>query len=429
MSVDVRMPWADVSPRWGHPWHAMCSYLGTFPPVMAHALIQVFTDEGDLVFDPFSGRGTTTLEARLLGRRAAGSDLNPLAVALGRAKAGVVSKQTALDRIDFLESRFDNVLYRSEANAQPDDIQLIYHPATLGQLCYLRRRLLRSTDDVDLFLVGVVLGVMHGGERQNGGSAYASISMPNTFSMSPEYVRRFVQEKRLQRVPRDVFQIMREKVQRLYKTAAPEGQQATILRADAKTLTATPELSDFVGKVDLILTSPPYLNIVNYALQNWIRLWFLKERPVSVDEELDDNLTLGPWMSFMEAVLDEAKKMLKPGGVIILVVGDVARSSSNLLSPARELIRHVQHKGTFKYVGCAVDRLNTDEKVSRIWKNTKGKATAIDRVVVLSDETPSIRQFDGTPFGLEPGDHNDLNPERLAVYAAEYAGVQLRPSA
>jgi len=396
---------------------------------MAHALIQVHTDEGDLVYDPFSGRGTTALEARILNRRAAGSDLNPLAVALSRAKAGNVEKGAVLDRIDSLERRYDKVLYKAEAQGQPDDIQLIYNPATLGQLCYLRRRLGRKPTDIDSFLVGVVLGVMHGAERQGGGSAYASISMPNTFSMSPEYVRRFVQEKRLQRVPRDVFRIMREKVERLFKVTQPVGNPASIWRADAKRLMTTPEAAALQGEVDLILTSPPYLNIVNYALQNWIRLWFLDEAPTEVDSDLDDNLAIGPWVGFMDEVLEQSKLLLKPGGVIVLVIGDVARPSSNVLSPARELIRHVKHKGSFAYVGCAVDRLNTGEKVSRIWKNTKGNATAIDRVVVLSDATPRLRQFDGSPFGLDADEHDDLDPARLAEYATEYAGTQLRPSA
>ena len=69
-------------------------------------------------------------------------------------------------------------MYLPEDLAQPDEIHLIFHPRTLAQLCYL---------------IGCVLGVMHGGERKDGTSGYLSISMPNTFSMSPDYVRRFVQ--------------------------------------------------------------------------------------------------------------------------------------------------------------------------------------------------------------------------------------------
>ena len=56
-----------------------------------------------------------------------------------------------------------------------------------------KRKFLKSKLPVDKYLIGCVLGVMHGGERKDGTSGYLSISMPNTFSMSPDYVRRFVQ--------------------------------------------------------------------------------------------------------------------------------------------------------------------------------------------------------------------------------------------
>ena len=60
-------------------FHSLCSYLGAFPPSLASYFIKYFTDENDLVFDPFSGRGTTILESRLLNRNSFGSDLNPVA--------------------------------------------------------------------------------------------------------------------------------------------------------------------------------------------------------------------------------------------------------------------------------------------------------------------------------------------------------------
>ena len=68
---------------------------------------------------------------------------------------------------------------------------------------------------------------MHGGERKDGTSGYLSISMPNTFSMSPEYVRRFVQTKELNRVKRNVFDILKEKTKS--SNAATDHSQEQIL--------------------------------------------------------------------------------------------------------------------------------------------------------------------------------------------------------
>ena len=155
-------PWAHLGHRWGHPWHTMCSYLGTFPASLSRAMISLLSEEGDRVIDPFSGRGTTLLEARLLGRHALVSDLNPMAVALSRAKNADVTYEQVISEIDALRAAYDRPMYLPEAHVQPDDILLIYSPETLAQLCYLRRRLLRSTTDVRAFLLGALLGVMHG---------------------------------------------------------------------------------------------------------------------------------------------------------------------------------------------------------------------------------------------------------------------------
>src|SRR5689334_23953235 len=122
----------------------MCSYLGTFPAALARSLITMLTDEGDVVVDPFSGRGTTLLECRLTGRKALASDLNPIAIALTRAKNASTSLGRVLKRVRELEAGYDPLLYEPEAQVEWDDIRLIFHLKTLAELCYLRRKLLAS---------------------------------------------------------------------------------------------------------------------------------------------------------------------------------------------------------------------------------------------------------------------------------------------
>ena len=98
--------------------------------------------------------------------------------------------------------------------------------------------------------------MLHGGERVNGTSGYASIDMPNTFSMSPDYVRKFVQNNQLNRFYRDVFGLLREKTDRLFKKHQELKQTGTVLKANAKNLSEKEELQSFKKKVSLILTSP-----------------------------------------------------------------------------------------------------------------------------------------------------------------------------
>jgi hypothetical protein len=67
--------------------HEFYRYPARFSPHFARAAIDAFTRRGDLVLDPFVGGGTTVVEARLAGRLAVGSDLNPLAVLVSQVKA------------------------------------------------------------------------------------------------------------------------------------------------------------------------------------------------------------------------------------------------------------------------------------------------------------------------------------------------------
>jgi len=379
-------PWADKSDS--DPLHSLCSYLGAFPPSLAKYFIKYFTDEGDLVYDPFSGRGTTILESRLLGRQSVGSDLNPIALALSRAKSTHLSEQEILQRIEELREDYDYALFLPEAQAQSDEIHLIYHPRTLAELCYLKAVLIESDDPNDQFIVGAILGIMHGGVRKDGSSGYLSISMPNTFSMSPDYVRRFVQTNELSRAYRNVFDNLIQKVERTFKKHSSPKQESVICECDAKQITQSTKLQNYLGKVDLLLTSPPYLGIVNYAKQNWIRSWFLDSNPNEISERLDDDLNINEWVKFSKSAMHECKKMLAPDGVAIFVIGDVAKSKTSVIPLAREFAMMVKENNLFENIWIFSDYIEGVDKTTRIWGETKGKATATDRIVILSDINP-----------------------------------------
>lgn len=55
----IKPEWKGVSKTGGHPFRPLGSYMALFPPRIPHYSIQPFTRPGDLVLDPFSGRGTT----------------------------------------------------------------------------------------------------------------------------------------------------------------------------------------------------------------------------------------------------------------------------------------------------------------------------------------------------------------------------------
>ena len=95
---------------------------------------------------------------------------------------------------------------------------------------------------------GSLAGIMHGSFRRDGTSQYLSISMPNTFSMSPSYVKKFIEENQLAAPDQDVFECLRDKLARLYLDAidGPDGrtfmQDASVV-ADSEVAWSLPALT------------------------------------------------------------------------------------------------------------------------------------------------------------------------------------------
>ena len=85
-AIALAPEWKDQQRLWGHAFHPMCSYLASFPAALTHAFIARYSRPGDVVLDPFSGRGTTPLQACAEGRIGVGNDLNPFAHLLTAAK-------------------------------------------------------------------------------------------------------------------------------------------------------------------------------------------------------------------------------------------------------------------------------------------------------------------------------------------------------
>ncbi len=391
--------WHSASPRWGHSMHTMCSYHGMFPAKLAHYFIQRYSRPEGVVLDPFSGRGTVSLQARVEGRRTISNDLSPLAYVLSRAKANPPSWTDVNKYLDGLERS-----YRPATQAEPDvspDIAMLFHPNTLRQICYLREALPFSevatwTPEMTM-IAGSLAGIMHGAHRRNGTSQYLSISMPNTFSMSPTYVEKFIEEKGLVPPDQDVFERLRDKLARLYLDAV-DGPDGQMFAADASQLMRSTEIR--AHSVDLIITSPPYLQVVNYGTANWIRLWLLGvdevgrdrgEGRLKLNAALDHRHNYDSYRLFLLRTLLGMQRVLKRDGVAAIVIGDVADPGKDPIPLAKKIWDDVGDGTDLRLITLIKDDLPVEKKVSRIWGDTKGQATSRDCVLVLTHK-------DGKPW-------------------------------
>jgi hypothetical protein len=132
------------------------SYRACFKPQLPRFFIERLTEPGDLVHDPFMGRGTTLIEAALLGRVPCGCDVNPLSMVLVRPRL----RPPTLEQI---RVRLAEIDFRA-GEETPDDLLVFFHPETLREIAALKRHLLgRGTlDPVDEWIALVALNRLTG---------------------------------------------------------------------------------------------------------------------------------------------------------------------------------------------------------------------------------------------------------------------------
>ena len=362
-----------------HPLHSLSTYLGGFPPRVPRRIIQRWAPARSSVLDPFCGGGTTLVEAKLLGHPAYGIDLNPLGVALSLAKLQAVTFGDVVYRINVLAGEFPGP---TAIDGAPEALRVIYHDSTLAQLCFLRNAL-GDKEPEDVFLRGCLLGIMHGKFRRGGDTAYLSIDMPNTFSMSLEYVRGYVERNGLERPRVDVFAKLRERARWVLRdgvlAATPRGR---VFMEDATKLDRV-LAREGVRTVGAVVTSPPYLGVLRYGAFNWIRLWFLGHDQYAIDHLLDGTDSMDGYLSFMASFLSRVGRVLRPGGVAALVIGDVVEFGHHVRL-AQRVWQELQGLIPFELVTIEVDRYDSQAKTTRIWgEERRGRATPLDRVLVL----------------------------------------------
>ncbi|MEV4383429.1 hypothetical protein [Streptosporangium sp. NPDC049644] len=239
-------------------------------------------------------------------------------------------------------------------------------------------------------IAGSLAGIMHGLHRRDGTSQYLSISMPNTFSMSPSYVKKYIQEKSLIAPDQDVFERLRDKISRLYLDAI-DGHDGQVFAHDASKLMTSRRIAS--NSVDLVVTSPPYLQVVNYGTANWIRLWLFgidevgRDRGkgrVELDATLDHRHTYTSYQDFLLRTLLGIQRVLKRDGVATVIIGDVADPGKDPVPLAKKIWDDIGSKTDLRLITLIGDHFSVETKVSRIWGDTKGQATDRDCVLVLA---------------------------------------------
>lgn len=302
--------------RAAHSLHEV-SYRACFKPQLPRFFIDRLTQPGQTVYDPFSGRGTTALEAALLGRVPAACDVNPVSRMLLEPRLSPPS-------LSQIASRLDEIPW-SKADDIREDLLVFYHPDTLAEICALRTYLLTREssgrlDNVDRWLRMVAVNRLTG----HSPGFFSVYTLPPNQAVSLEAQAK-INARREQTPPRrHVARLILAKSRSLLQDVAPDHpEKARGVLPGALLVTgrasSTPEIAS--DSVDLVVTSPPFLDVVDYAGDNWLRCWFSGIDPRSV------GITIAKqpkdWQDAMRNVFEELFRVLRPEGFVAFEVGEV----------------------------------------------------------------------------------------------------------
>lgn len=291
--------------------HALHPFPARFVPQIPRKAIEDYTKPGDTVLDPFCGCGTTLLEAILLNREAIGVDNN--------AVAELVSKAKTLQYSENHISELNNLLrILEDGNAAEEwrptlpiyrNRDYWFDGAALRDIGVLRTGIDTLTENPRQLALAVLSSIIVRASHQDSDTRYARVEKRYTPGSALEWY-----VLKLRRVLEGLDSIR----------GSPRGK-ASVHLADGRDLSFLEE-----GSVDLIVTSPPYLNAYDYHKYHRHRLHWI-DGDVSFARDLEigkhdtftrPNADPEPYFEDLRICFEHWSRVLKSKGGALIVVGD-----------------------------------------------------------------------------------------------------------
>jgi hypothetical protein len=305
------------------------------------------------------------LEACILGRVGIGNDLSPEAFILTHSKVKAPSLEKVNKYIKQVSGKLD--LSGTNIESVDEDVKVFFHPKTLKQIIAWKECLSDELSNESIFVKALFCGILHG-------RSSISLSLPcsHSFSMSPRYVKRYVQKHNLKKPVRNVTYCLEKKAASVLADDLPK------VIGEAYQTNAT-NLPIEEESIDLILTSPPYFNKQTYAWDNWLRLWFLGYDYKDVRESLFQTGSKQKFIDFMLVCLKEMYRVLRDNSTCFIVLGDV-QLNGEWVNTA-ELVAELAESVGFRVKRIIDDPIPKNKKYFMFLSSKKG--IKMDRIIEL----------------------------------------------
>lgn len=304
--------------------HGFHSYPARMHPETAAGLVRAVSSAGETVLDPFCGSGTVLVEAMMAGRRAIGTDLNPLAVDLAKLKTSPFSAAAAAKLVSTAHrvSATADERRASRAGAThrypPEDVEA-FEPHVLLELDSLRAAIIAETagdapfrEALKLVFSAILVKV----SRRTSDTSEA---------LAPRRIAAGFTARIFSRKAEELARRMAEMTARLPPGALP----ARVTRDDA---TRLPSVG--ASTIDAVVTSPPYVGTYDYLAHHALRMrWLELDASAFAAGEmgsrrrygrLDAASALRAWSSELLRAMQAMARVCRPGGRVALLLADSA---------------------------------------------------------------------------------------------------------
>ncbi|MCZ8341832.1 MAG: DNA methyltransferase [Leptospira sp.] len=357
--------------RQGHPLHHTVSYRASFKPELPSFFISEYLKKKNkVVYDPFGGRGTTAIQANIEGHVAIHNDIHPLSIFLASARQVIPNLEDLERKLNSLDLDKELPILKEE-----EPLLAFFHPRTLNEIKNFRIYLKNDPSPEMKYLGLVALSRLHGHS-----SGFFSVYTFPQVSIPPEAQKRNNLKKNVSPDYRAIKPRILQKMKRDLSKGIPpfyhEFSKNNIYSLNSAN--SVPEIAS--NSVDLIVTSPPFLDKVDYEGDNWLRHWFLDiqknpNRKLSIFSSIHD------WNQFIHETLKESYRILKPGSHMVMEVGEVKKGNS-ILYLDEDVVRMAE--GTGLVWSKTYVQTQNFTKLSNCWQvSNNEKGTNSNRCVVL----------------------------------------------
>lgn len=404
------------APRLGiHSFHR---YYGKLIPAIPAAFIKAFTKEGDMVFDPFSGSGTTAVESLKLNRNFVGVEINPLSHKIASVKTSALDPEV----LSRLNGEILDVIRQ-----QPEELDETELPFLQNRdhwfKDFVQKDLIRIKKGVDFFFSMGNGKDLHNKELYKAfylmtvSAIIRNVSNADTMHVFPGVSKRMRRLEAEGKIHIDVLGSFERAIKKRAPYYGYAGKQAiaSILLGDSTTV----DLTDYKEKVSLIVTNPPYISSVRYIETLKLEMYWM-EYIKSVDEysnlahkmlgndrlqkkeyetivltpydEINAVITdmetkdkksakiLSDFFLSVELIIRKMQYVLKSGGKVVIKISD-SKMKKTKIETGKFMTLIATHYG-FKLVDVFSDEINNNSRSLTTARNTYSDIITNDYIII-----------------------------------------------